>query len=240
MNILVADDHTIVRVGLIDSLQQLRAVDHRFFEAEDADQVLGVLASGAHLDLILLDLFMPGMDGFDLLSRVCAAVDNTPVVVLSASESSADMRKALDCGASGFIPKSTTEDLMLTALRLVLAGGVYVPAQLIKGPALEPTEERSLLPDDAALARMDGADHGVSGPISGAATEENVRLQLMTPRQREVLMLICEGRSNKQIARTLNVSEFTVKAHVAAILRVLGVANRIEAAVLARHLGLGQ
>jgi DNA-binding NarL/FixJ family response regulator len=168
------------------------------------------LATHCDLDLILLDLFMPGANGFELLSQVCGSATAAPLVVLSGSEDVAHMRKALDCGAAGFIPKSAPRAVMLSALRLVLAGGVYLPPELMQAPP--PSAARNAAPDNL-----------------GALTE----------RQREVLMRLSQGLSNKQIARDLGLSENTVKVHVAAILRALGASNRTEAALQARALGIG-
>jgi DNA-binding NarL/FixJ family response regulator len=239
MNILVADDHALVRLGLIEALKQLCDAEIRFTEAEDAEQVLGVIASGVHLDLILLDLFMPGANGFELLSRVCELGQETPVVVMSASDSAADVRKALDCGASGFIPKSTPQELTLTALRLVLAGGVYVPSELVRATSVNPPEAG----DEPAAVGMhltSGDETAPAASVTGGLREEDAGLTKLTARQRQVLALISRGLSNKRIARALGLSEFTVKAHVAAILRVLGVGNRVEAAARARRMGLGE
>jgi DNA-binding NarL/FixJ family response regulator len=237
MNILVADDHGIVRLGLIEALKQLCDAEHRFIEAEDADQVLGAIASGVHLDLILLDLFMPGAVGFELLSRVCELGQGTPVVVMSASDSVADVRKAIDCGASGFIPKSTPQDLTLNALRLVLAGGVYVPTALVRATNVNAGSE---FDEPTAHVRTAQLSRDEKGPVASLSGEEDAGLTQLTARQREVLALMSRGLSNKRIARALGLSEFTVKAHVAAILRVLGVANRVEAAAQARRLGFGE
>jgi DNA-binding NarL/FixJ family response regulator len=209
-------------------------------EAEDADQVLGVMGSGIGLELILLDLSMPGADGFELLSELCSHPSGVPVVVLSANESVETMRKALDCGASGYVPKTTPQSVMLQALKLVLAGGVYVPAALLSSNPDEQISERAV--QEATGGARDASGHAAKGPetpsipISPAEPVPQLPPQL-TPRQRQVLLLICQGRSNKMIARDLGLSEFTVKAHVVAILRALDVSNRIEAAAKARDLG---
>ncbi|MCF7976702.1 MAG: response regulator transcription factor [Chromatiaceae bacterium] len=238
MRILVADDHALIRIGLIDALGQLCDLQLEFIEAEDADQVAGVLSSGIHLDLILLDLFMPGAEGFELLSDLCARLDGVPVVILSASESEADIRKAIDCGASGYVPKSTPASLMLQALRLILAGGVYFPAELIRHPqdsaGLPQTLPRTL-PESVATTRDSAAAVANDELIDAEQRAADITL---TARQLEVLALVAKGRSNKKIARELGLSEFTVKAHLAAILRALGVSNRIEASVVARSRGL--
>lgn len=197
-------------------------------EAEDADQVLGVMNSGIHLDLILLDLFMPGSNGLDLLRELCSHPAGVPVVVLSALESAETMREALDSGASGYVSKTTPHSVMLQALRLVLAGGVYVPAALLAAKANEHESQWSQAESGAPRSDRRAPE---------APVEQIDGLEQLTPRQREVLARICQGQSNKMIARELGFSEFTVKAHVVAILRTLGVSNRIEAASMARKLG---
>jgi len=209
MKALIADDHALLRVGLTSALAQLGDGPPVCLEAEDASQVMETLSVHPDLDLVLLDLFMPGANGFELLSNVCNTAADAPVVVLSASEDTAHMRKALDCGASGFISKSAPRDVMISALRLVLAGGIYVPPDLVR-------------------AQLQDVGNGPAGEIAAAA---------LTARQRDVLKLLGLGRSNKQIARELDVSENTVKIHVAAILRALGAANRTEAVAVARAQG---
>jgi DNA-binding NarL/FixJ family response regulator len=214
LKVLIADDHALLRDGLISALVGLGEEAATCYEAEDAAQVMDALATHPDLDLILLDLFMPGANGFELLSSICDEAPGVPVAVLSGSEDIAHMRKALDCGASGFIPKSSDRDLMLSALRLILAGGVYVPSDLIQ----------------AGAQAAEG--------LAPAASDSARTVATLTARQQEVLRLLVQGRSNKQIARELGVSQNTVKVHVAAILRSLGAANRTEAVALARDLEL--
>lgn len=213
LKVLIADDHALVRAGLAEALAHL-AGSPALLEAADAREVLATVGANPDLDLILLDLLMPGANGFELLSRVCGVVGETPVVVLSASEDTDHMRKALDCGAAGYIPKAAAAEVMLSALHLVLAGGIYVPPDLVHAPP-------------AGQANLTGpaiADHAAG-------------LDALTPRQCEVLRLIGQGRSNKQVARDLDLSQNTVKIHVAAILRAFGAANRTEAVMRARELG---
>ena len=211
MKALVADDHALLRTGLVDALSRLDP-EPIAYEASDAEQVMRLVSAHPDLDLILLDLFMPGANGFELLSRVCAAAAGAPVVVLSASDEPSHMRKALDCGAVGFIPKSTGREVMLSALGMVLAGGTYVPPELVLAPP--PQEHGSL--------RLQGLGAGAA---------------MLTARQKDVLRLMGQGRSNKQIARDLDLSENTVKIHVAGVLRALGAANRTEAVMRARESG---
>lgn len=216
MKLLVADDHVLLRDGMIAALSALAGPDAIYLEATDAAQVLRLVAEHPDLDLILLDLFMPGANGFELLSQVCALVPGTPVVIVSASEEIARMRKSFDCGASGFVVKSAGRELLLSAVRLVLAGGVYLPSELLRT----------------------GTAHPSSPPEQPPSTSP----MMLTARQQEVLALLEQGQSNKQIARALGLSHHTVKIHVAAILRKLEACNRTQAAGLARRaeLTLGQ
>ena len=210
MKVLIADDHALVRAGLIDALTGLTP-ELDPIEAIDASEVMQRLVDIPGLDLILLDLFMPGANGFQLLSKVCGTAAGVPVVVLSASESVEHVRKALDSGAAGFVPKSADRELMLSALRLVLAGGIYVPAEVMQS---------------AGWSSVAAA----GAPPSGEPAA-------LTARQQDVLRLLGRGLSNKQIARALALSENTVKAHVASVLRQLGASNRTEAVVRAQEQG---
>jgi len=212
--LLLADDHALVREGLKHTLADLTA-SVEFVEAATAGEVADILGRNQAVDLALLDLVMPGSDGFSLLTRVCNSYPDLPVVILSGSADPLKMRKALDIGAAGFICKSATAEVMLSALRLVLAGGIYLPPDMLKTPSA---------PEGLNRAPMTGPD--ASQRPSSAA---------LTTRQREVLERLVEGKSNKQIARELELSDNTVKIHVAAILRTLGVDNRTQAAIAARE-----
>lgn len=215
--LLLADDHALVREGLKHSLGAL-APEVTFIEAATADQVIAALAAEQSVDLVLLDLVMPGSEGFDLLARVCDSCPELPVVMLSGSSDPQKMRKALDIGAAGFITKSATAEVMLSALRLVLAGGIYVPPDMLRENAPATAEPR---------AQASGVTRSPGSLPAG-----------LTNRQLEVLGCICQGKSNKHIARELDMAGNTVKTHVAAIFRTLGVDNRTQAALVARELGL--
>ncbi|MEW5891957.1 MAG: response regulator transcription factor [Pseudomonadota bacterium] len=207
MKAILADDHALFRDGFALLLKQLDA-ETQVLEAASLDEALEQARLHPDADLLLLDLSMPGMEGLDSVQQVLDQHPDIPVVILSASESRAQVEALMDIGVAGFIPKSSSSQVMFSALRLVLSGGVYIPPQLI-GSAPPP------LPPDSVLSRL-------------------------TERQREVLRLLAGGRTNKQICRELDLSEGTVKVHLNAVYRVLGVANRIEAALLARRLKLVQ
>lgn len=201
MKILIADDHALFREGL---RYVLRALDPHVvvLEAASAAQAMQMAAREQQLDLVLLDLAMPGLDGFAGLDMLRERFPDIPVVVVSASEEARDVRRALDAEASGFIPKSMSGAEMVCALRTVLAGNVYVP----KGIGLDDEHESNEL--------------------------------RLTPRQHQVLELMCEGMSNKEIAIRLGMAEGTVKIHVTAILRAMNASNRTHAVILAAQLGL--
>jgi len=216
--LLLADDHALVREGLKHTLSRL-GPGVQFLEAATAAETLDCIAANDAIDLALLDLMMPGCAGFELLTRVCDRYPELPVVMLSGSSDPLKMRKALDIGAVGFITKSATAEVMLSALRLVLAGGIYVPPDMLKGAATAVSE--------AAPTMHAGDESAASSPAGG-----------LTARQVEVLACLGQGKSNKLIARELDLSENTVKIHVAAILRTLGVDNRTQAAMVARERGI--
>ncbi len=211
MKVLIADDHLLFRDGLRRLLAQFQS-DMTFVEASSFDEVSQMCDAGEDFDLILLDLGMPGWTGFGDLGRIHQRLPRALLVVVSASEQRSDLLAALENGAAGYIPKSSSAKVLMGALQLVLAGGIYVPSQAIRGDLPVGEEAAS----DEPLAH------------SGVAGTEN-----LTPRQREVLAHLRAGKSNKQIAHELGLTEGTVKVHVTAILRLLGVRNRTQAALTA-------
>jgi len=210
-HILIADDHALVRGGIVSALQRLYP-DARIYEACSAGEALQCASQlPRELDLALVDLFMPDMDGFEFLRQLCDEHPSLPVAVLSASDDEDHVRKALAIGAAGFISKSVAEHEFANALNIVSAGGTYPPAGQRR-------------PAPASLRPTGG---GTDGQTSGE----------LTSRQREILKLLGQGKSNKQIARELDLSENTVKVHVSAILRALKLENRTQAGLLAGKIG---
>jgi DNA-binding NarL/FixJ family response regulator len=207
LKIILADDHTLFRGGFALLFKQLEA-GSMVLEAGDLGAALELAASHPDADLMLLDLNMPGMNGTDGIRRVAEAYPQLPVIVLSASETKESVQEVIAAGALGFIPKSASTAVMLAAVRLVLSGGIYLPAQLIM--------------TEGAIA------------TTAANRDEPVKL---SGRQRDVLRLLAAGMSNKQICRELDLGEGTIKVHIAAIFRALNVGNRTEAANAARRLG---
>lgn len=206
MKVLLADDHPLFREGVKPVLHKLDP-DLHLLEAIDYPSAFAHMHQVGDVDLALIDLCMPGMSGVDGVIRFRSAFPGTPLVVLSASELAEDIHRLLAAGALGYISKASPSEVILGALRLVLAGGVYIPPSLLDYPISE---------------------------------QDALRLSPLTARQVEVLRELAKGKSNKQIAVELNVTEGTVKIHLAAIYRILKVSNRTEAVLVAQKMGLGE
>ena len=208
MLVLLVDDHALFRSGMRMLLSDLdESVD--FVEAASVEEI------GADLrpDLVLLDLNLRGVSGAGAFARVRELLPEATVVALSGEEDPVLIRGVIEDGAAGFIPKASTPGVMIGALRLVLAGGVYLPPAVLGAPS----------PSTARAGRE---------PDRGDA------LSALTPRQLDALLLAVRGKSNKRIARELDLSEGTVKQHLSAAFRVLGVSNRTEAVYATAELGL--
>ena len=208
MRILIVDDHDLFRKGL---RLLLSGFDAELVILEAADCTQATAMAGEPFDLVLLDLHMPAMSGLDALHSLRPSFESSPIVVLSGEDDPRQVRRAIDAGAAGFIPKSSTPDVMRSALRLVLAGEVYLPAVALKG-----------IDDEAVEA-------GASPKRLG---------DTLSDRQVDVLRKAVQGKANKVIARELGISEGTVKAHLSAAFRALGVRNRTEAVYAAARCGL--
>ena len=219
MKILVIDDHTLIRQALQNMLRVLDT-SAEVLESADCSAALALAAEHPNLDLILLDLHMPGMGGMDALSHFRQSHPAVPVVVLSGADDRQTVRTAIDRGAMGFIPKSSSNNVMLSALRLVLSGGVYLPTEIL---------------DHAGSSIVGDADSLVSG--TGAHGKTPAQLGL-TDRQMEVLALLLQGKSNKLVCRELGLAEGTVKAHITAVLKALNVTSRTQAVIAASQMGL--
>ena len=204
--ILIVDDHPLFREALRHALTAGKA-DLEISEAGSLDALIAHLAKDDSCDLVMLDLRMPGVQGLSGLIYLRSQYPNIPVVIISASEEAGIVRKSLDLGASGFIPKSASTETIVEAVETILAGGIWSPA---------------------------GADN--EAPADVETTTIARRVATLTAQQIRVLMMLKEGLLNKQIAYQLSVSEATVKAHVSAILLKLGVASRTQAVIAASKL----
>lgn len=217
MKILIVDDHPLVRDALREHLRRLGG-ETEVFEACTGAKALGLAEQHPDADLLLLDLNLPDVQGFSVLMALRERHPAIPVVVLSANQDQHTVLEALDHGAMGFIPKTAGTEVMLNALRLVLSGGVYLPADVLTTRFLQasspPSRRRS------------------TGPVQTPADLG------LTKRQTQVLALMVQGKPNKLICRELDLSESTVKIHIGSILRVLNVENRTQAVIAVGRLGL--
>jgi DNA-binding NarL/FixJ family response regulator len=208
--LLIADDHPLYRGALREAVTGLfERID--IAEAGTFNEVTELLERGSEVDLVLLDLTMPGVRGFSGLMYLRAQYPGVPVIVVSANDDPAAIRRCMEFGASGFIPKTLGVEAMRGAISRILSGGVWTP----------PDVDLSAGSDAETAALM-------------------ARMATLTPQQVRVLMMLSEGLLNKQIAYQLGVSEATVKAHVSAILQKLGVESRTQAVIAAAKIETGQ
>jgi DNA-binding NarL/FixJ family response regulator len=207
---LIADDHPLFRGALRAAVAGLFP-GAEITEAGTFDEASTVLDQSSEVDLVLLDLAMPGVRGFSGLMYLRAQYPSVPVVIISGNDDPAVIRRCMDFGASGFIPKTLAVEGMRTAIASVLKGGIWTPPDIDLGAAVDS--------DTSAML---------------------ARLATLTPQQVRVLMMLSEGLLNKQIAYELTVSEATVKAHVSAILQKLGVESRTQAVIAAAKIEVGQ
>jgi DNA-binding NarL/FixJ family response regulator len=210
MRLLVVDDHSLIREAVRHVVTALEG-NMTVLTAADCEGGFAIAEVEPELDLLLLDFNLRGLSGVPAIKAWRTRHPALPVVVLSSAEDRTTVLSAISAGAAGFIPKSSSNEVMLSAVRLVLAGGKYLPAEVLargEGPAVRPTEAASL---------------------------ESLGL---SPRQLEVLERIAQGKPNKIICDELGLAERTVKAHVTEVLRALGVSSRTQAALAASRLGL--
>ena len=214
MRVLIVDDHPLIQEAVGNVLRRLDARMEVDF-ASDCESGLGMAASGVEPDLVLLDLSLPGLSGIAALKIWRTRFPAVPVIVLSASSDQQTVLAALGAGAAGFIPKSSSNEVMLHAVRLVQDGGKYVPPEVLS-PTGRTNTVQSVRRDALSLERLG-----------------------LTARQLDVLRLIACGAPNKVICRELGLAERTVKTHITAILRALNVTSRTQAAIAAAKLGVG-
>lgn len=206
LKLLVVEDHVLVREGLVQTLRQLED-DVVIHEAADCDGAGAQLERERDFDLVLLDLGLPGVDGLSCLGIFRQRYPAVPIVIVSAYDDAHTVNRALKNGASGFVPKAYSSDRLIAALREVLDGRIFTPEQM--------------MPVNL------GADF-THPPMGGEADPSEFGL---TERQSEVLALMARGKSNRDIAEQLGLSEGTVKIHITAIFKALGVASRTQALV---------
>jgi DNA-binding NarL/FixJ family response regulator len=207
--VIVADDHPLFRAAIKEALEAEQG-ETNFLEANSFESLQDLVEENREVDLVLLDLHMPGVSGFAGLVYLCKRYPSVPVVIISANEDPLVVQRALEHGAAGFIPKSSSIDTITEAIGAVLMGEIWSP--------------------DASQSNLPGSN------VSEMAMAE--RMSQLTPQQFKVLMMMSQGLLNKQIAYELDVSEATVKAHVTAIMSKLGVSNRTQAVLAANRLNV--
>ena len=215
MKVLLVDDHPLILSALQTMIQELDP-DVAVTAVGSANAARAALVADSEFDLVLLDLQLGDASGFDVLVEMRKAHPALPVVVISASDRASDVIQAIDLGAMGFVPKRASNDTLVDALRLVMAGGIYVPAMHLGSNA------------NSGHARA----HAAAIPAAEAATYQvtpSFEELGLTPRQSDVLTQLLQGKPNKEIARRLGLSVETVKDHVQAVLRALGVSSRTQA-----------
>ena len=211
MKVLIADDHALFRDGLSVHLEQIdpKAV---IFQAGNFSQALKIAGDEKKLDLVIMDLDMPDMNWEEAIKDIKEKSSDARFVIMSASEDNRNIRKSLEYGVCGYIPKRSETKVITGALKLILDGGTYLPPSVIEA----------------------GSSAGAMSK-NGSSSSNGKKL---TNRQSQVLELVAQGLSNKQIAYEMGVSEATVKLHINALLRAVGATNRTQAVIIAQKMGL--
>lgn len=214
MNILAIDDHELFRKGL---RHLLKGIDEKVFyeEASTVNEAIKIHHNYTP-DLILLDYYLPGIEGVEAMQKVKSVFDSSVIVVISSLDNPRMIRQALDMGAAGFIPKSSSQSVLINALKISLAGGIYLPEQAIKDIGEE----------QLSISRYENLNAG----------QTDININQLTERQTEVIERLVKGMANKNIAEDMNISEGTVKSHLSSAFKVLGVNNRTQAVLMfAKH-----
>ena len=219
MKVLLIDDHPLILSALQSVIQGL-GDNVRVSTADCARAARDTLRQDPAVDLVLLDLQLGDEDGFDLLADLRATYPAMPVVVVSASDRTSDVIRAIDMGAMGFVPKRASNETLFDALQQVMSGGVYVP------PMSMGADQQSAFQSSGSLQQV-----RTSAIETSYQTVPSLVQLGLTPRQSDVLGLLLKGQPNKLIARELGLSVETVKDHVAAVLRALGVSSRTQAVI---------
>ena len=211
MKVLIVDDHALIREALHAVLKQLKR-EAVIFEASNSRQAMHIVEEHPDISLILLDINLPDRDGFSVLRELRDRDATIAIIILSSSDDQDTVKRAFELGALGFIPKTTEREIMLNAIKLVFSGGVYIPSEILE----ETTSPRL---------------------TNKLATRDSPKGLGLTDRQVEVLALLMKGKSNKIIAKTLNMAVPTVKNHITVVLKALNVTSRTEAVIKVGKMG---
>jgi DNA-binding NarL/FixJ family response regulator len=210
MKVLIVDDHALIREALHAVLKQLKR-EAVIFEASNSRQAMHIVEEHPDISLIILDINLPDRDGFSVLRELRDRYPTIAIIILSSSDDQDTVKRAFKLGALGFIPKTTEREVMLNAIKLVFSGGIYIPSEILEEITPRPTNK---------LAARDS--------LKGLG---------LTDRQIEVLALLMKGKSNKVIAKTLNMAVPTVKNHITVVLKALEVTSRTEAVIKVGKMG---
>ncbi len=219
MKILIADDHELFLKGLEMILHDYNP-ELKLVTAKNYTEIFNIIKQDKDFNLVLTDLAMPGAQWLDAITRIHRTLPETPIIILSAVFDREIVQKTIEIGAAGYIPKTSSNAVIISAVNLVLSGGVYIPPELLQNTK---ENEFDLLKQVESLP---------------PAQDVSEKVKILSPRQIDVIRLISKGKSNKQIAYELGLTEGTVKLHVTAILKLLNVYNRTGAVVEATRLGL--
>ncbi|MGJ5131469.1 response regulator [Bradyrhizobium oligotrophicum] len=211
MKVLIVDDHALIREALHAVVKQLKR-DSVIFEASNGREAVHIVEEHPDISLILLDINLPDRDGFSVLRELRDRYATIAIVILSSSDDQDTVKRAFKLGALGFIPKTTEREVMLNAIKLVFSGGIYIPSEILE----EPTSPR---------------------PANKLVTRDSPKGLGLTDRQIEVLALLMKGKSNKIIAKTLDMAVPTVKNHITVVLKALNVTSRTEAVIEVGKMG---
>jgi DNA-binding NarL/FixJ family response regulator len=211
MKALIVDDHALIREALHAVLKQLKR-EAVIFEASNSGQAMHIVEEHPDISLILLDINLPDRDGLSVLHELRDRYPTIAIIVLSSSNDQDTVKSAFKLGALGFIPKTTEREVMLNAIKLVFSGGIYIPSEIL---------EETTPPQ-----------------LTNKLTRDSLKRLRLTDRQIEVLALLMQGKSNKVIAKTLNMAVPTVKNHITVVLKALSVTSRAEAIIKVGEMGL--
>lgn len=226
MKILIADDHELFLKGLEFILQEnLQNIE--LTTAQSYTDIFSILANTTDFDLIITDLAMPGANWLAAINKIHTTLPETPIIIISAVFDKEILQQTLDIGVAGYIPKTSSNSLIVSAINLVLAGGVYIPHELLystKNTPVSAEKQKEYISPLKTLEKL-------------VTNTTDVHPKRLTERQIDIVKCIAEGLSNKQIAYKLNLTEGTVKVHITVILKVLNVKNRTSAVIEAAKRG---